>query len=190
MALTEPIRDKRQIKALGDYFLNQGQFRNYALVVMSVHMVLRISDLLQLKWVDVYDEKQDSFRAHATVRERKTGKVKVVALHKQVIFALQLYLPHRRSEYIFANNRADGKPIDRAQAWRILRDAERAVGITENVACHGLRKVWGFHACRDGAVPPTVIQKVYNHSDFSVTLRYLGIEQDDLDNAIHQIDLF
>ncbi len=48
MAATEPIRDKNQLKALSEYFLKRGQLRNYALIVVGAHTVLRISDLLRL----------------------------------------------------------------------------------------------------------------------------------------------
>ena len=35
-----------------------------------------------------------------------------------------------------------------------------------------------------------VIMHIYNHSDFSVTKRYLGVEQDDLDKAYLGMELF
>lgn len=190
MAATGPIRERRQIKALGDYFLQRGQLRNYVLLVMAAHTVLRISDLLQIKWSDIYDENRNEFHTHITVTEHKTGKAKTFALNRQVIYALRLYLPHRRSDYIFANNRKTPKPISRVQAWRILHMAEVAVKITQKVGCHGLRKTWGYHACRSGKVPPAVLMNVYNHSSFRVTMRYLGIEQDDVDKAYLEVELF
>lgn len=190
MAATEPIRSKQQLKALGDYFLKRGQLRNYVLVVLGVSTVLRISDLLRLRWTDVYDEKSDEFRPHVTIKEKKTGKTKTVALGRQVINALRLYLPHRRSEFIFASNRKSDKAISRVQAWRIIHAAVEAVGIIGKVACHSLRKTWGYHACRSGAVPPAVIMHIYNHSSFLITQRYLGIEQDDLDKAYLGLELF
>lgn len=190
MAATEPIRDKKQVKALGEYFLKRGQLRNYVMVVMGVHTLLRISDLLRVKWSDVYDEQQRTFRTHITVTEKKTGKRKTIALHKQVIYALRLYFPHRRGDFIFVSSRKEDKAISRVQAWRIIHAAVVAVGITGKVACHSLRKTWGFFACRDGEVPLAVIVRIYNHSSFAVTLRYLGVEQDDLDKAYLGMDLF
>lgn len=190
MAATEPIRDKKQLKALGEYFLQRGQLRNYVMVVLGVSTVLRISDLLRLKWDDVYDENREVFQTHVVVTEHKTGKTRKIALNKQVLHALRLYLPHRRGVFIFASNRRDDRAISRVQAWRILHAAVEAVGISGKIACHSLRKTWGFFACRSGEVPLAVIVRIYNHSSFSVTLRYLGVEQDDLDKAYWGMELF
>ena len=55
MAAKEPIRDKIQLKSLANYFLKRGQLRNHVLIVMGTCTALRISDLLRLKWSDVYD---------------------------------------------------------------------------------------------------------------------------------------
>ena len=189
MAATEPIRDKKQLKALAEYFLHRGEIRNYTMVVMGAYTVLRISDLLRLKWVDVYDEERNTFRSHVTIIEKKTKKSKTFILNNHVLSALAQLFPHRRGEFIFANNRKNAKAISRVQAWRIIHSAVVEVGITGKVACHSLRKTYGYHACRSGAVPPAVIMRIYNHSNFSVTQRYLGIEQDDLDQALMAVEL-
>lgn len=189
MAATEPIRSKKQLKELANYFLRKGQLRNYAMVIAGVYTVLRISDLLRLKWSDVYDEQNNTFRTHIEITEKKTGKSRTIALNKQVIGALQLYFPHRRGEYIFANNRKDAKAISRVQAWRILHAAVVELGITGKIAPHSLRKTFGYFAWNGGDVPFAIIMKIYNHSNFAITMRYLGIEQDDIDNALLNIEL-
>ena len=74
MAATEPIRDKKQLKKLANYFLTRGQLRNYAMVVVGACTALRISDLLRLRWSDVYDEERQTFRAHVTLTEKKNRK--------------------------------------------------------------------------------------------------------------------
>ena len=189
MAATEPIRNKGQLKALTDHYLKKGQIRNYALIVMGVYTALRISDLLRLKWSDVYDEERQVFRTHISIAERKTGKTKTIALNRQALGALRQYFPHRRGEYIFASNRGDDRAISRVQAWRIIHAAATAVGMSGKISCHSLRKTWGYHAWSSGEVSPVVIMEIYNHSSYAVTKRYLGVAQDDLDKAYLTMEL-
>lgn len=109
MATTEPIRNKKQLRELAGYWLKRGSIRNYTLIVMGVGTALRISDLLRIRWEDVYEEECGIFYSHMTVTEKKTGKSKTIALNKQIIKALRMLLPYRRGDYIFANNRIDKK---------------------------------------------------------------------------------
>lgn len=190
MAATEPIRNKKQLKEMADYYLQKGQPRNYTLILMGTYTALRISDLLRLRWSDVYDEKNDTFLPHIEVLEKKTGKTKTIALNKRLLGALRLMLPYRRSDFIFANNRKDASPISRIQAWRIIRRAAEDVGISGKISCHSLRKTWGYHAWTSQKISPIVIMHIYNHSSYEVTRRYLGVAQDDLDKAYLGMNLF
>ena len=190
MAATEPIRDKRQIRQLAEYFLKRKQYRNYVLIVLGACTALRISDLLRLTWDSVYDVEREALRSHVTLVEKKTGKVKTIALNKQASKALLLYFPHRRGDYVFVNNRKDRKAISRVQAWRIIQAAVKAVGICGKVATHSLRKSWGYHAWSSGKISPVVIMDILNHSNYETTRRYLGIVQDDLDRAYLGLSLF
>ena len=96
MAATEPIRDKNELHAMAEYFREKGEFRNYALIVLGACTALRISDLLKLRWRDVYDEERGRFRVHIALTEQKTGKDKVIALNERAVYALRCYYPHRR----------------------------------------------------------------------------------------------
>ena len=190
MATTEPIRNKKQLRQLADYFLKRGKLRNYALIVVGACTVLRISDLLALKWSDVYNAEKDEIYTHITVIEKKTGKTRTIALNKQAIAALRACLLHRKGEFIFSSNRKEDKAISRVQAWRIIRAAVDALDIAGKISCHSLRKTWGYHACISQKVPPAIIMEIYNHSSFVTTRRYLGITQDELDAAYLAIELF
>lgn len=189
MTATEPIRDRKQFKALTEYYLQKGQLRNYTMVVMGAYTALRISDLLRLKWSDVYDERSEAFRTRITITEKRTGKTKTIALNRHILGALGQCYPHRRGDFIFANNRKENRAISRVQAWRIIHGAAAAIGSDSSISCHSLRKTWGYHAWTSGTVSPVVIMNIYNHSNYEVTRRYLGVAQDDLDHAYLEMKL-
>ena len=189
MAATEPIRDKKQLHELAGYWLKRGNLRNYTLIVLGVSTALRIGDLLRLRWVDVYDEERGAFRSHITITEQKTGKQKVIALNRQAVKALRLYFQYKRGVFIFTSNRKDEKAISRIQAWRIIRAAAEAIKAIGRIACHSLRKTFGYHAWKNGT-NPVVIMDIFNHSSYEITRRYLGVSQDDRDKVYLSMALF
>ena len=189
MATTQPIRSKAQVRALAQYFLRRGQPRNYTLVVLGIYTGLRISDLLRLKWDDVYDFENRQVRSTLYVIEKKTHKSKIIALNKQVVSALTLRLRHARAGAFLIENPRTKKAISRIQAYRIIRDAARALMLQVRVSCHSLRKTFGYHAWKSG-VSPAVIMEIFNHSSYTVTKRYLGIAQDDKNAVYLGMELF
>jgi len=186
---TEPIRSKKQVQEIADYWLDQDNFRNYVLIVLGVCTALRISDLLRLKWDDVYDLSSGKYRPHIILTEKKTGKEKQIALNKQAIAALKKLFPHKKSEYVFASNREGGKAIGRVQAWRIVKKAAKAVKATGKIACHSLRKTFGYFSWKAGVLP-ALLMDIFNHSSYEITRRYLGISQDDRDKIYLNLTLF
>jgi integrase len=188
MATTQPIRNKRQVRELAAYYLKRGCLRNHCLIVLGVYTALRISDLLRLRWDDVYDFGIHRVRRNVILTEKKTGKTKTVALNKEAIRALALYAAQaaKPGSFLIENGRT-GKAISRIQAYRIVRTAAEALRFQNRVSCHSLRKTFGYHAWKNG-VSPTVIMEIYNHSSFAVTRRYLGVTQDDKDKVYMRLD--
>jgi len=187
--VTEPIRDKKQLQKMAGYWLGRRNYRNYTLIVLGAYTALRLGDLLRLLWSDVYDESRKDFRSHISVIERKTGKLKIIALNANAKNALRLYLPHRLGRHIFISNRREDKAIGRVQAWRIIKAAAQAVGITGRISAHSLRKTFGYFAWKSG-VMPVMLMDLYNHSSYEVTKRYLGIAQEDRDRVYLGMELF
>lgn len=89
MSTTEPIRNLEELIQFREYYHTQHpQTRNYALIMLGLHSALRISDLLRLKWKDVYDFERNCFREHLSVIEHKTQKHTSIALCKDAEHAL------------------------------------------------------------------------------------------------------
>lgn len=193
MGTTQPIRTNDEIQGLKDYFLAKGETRNYVLVTMGLNTALRISDLLELTWKDVWNFSRDCFRQHIMLTEHKTKKNQAVYLNRSCIDALQ-YLKKELSEeiapdlYIFQSRVGNNQHIGRNRAYVLIKEAWRDLGYEGNVSCHSLRKTFGYHAWKDG-VSPAVIMNIYNHSSMEITKRYLAIEQDDKDDVYRRMEL-
>mgnify|MGYP001386727814 FL=1 len=85
MNAVEPIRDPKKINVMKNY-LKGKNIRDYALFVVGINVALRISDLLNLKWGDVYDGK--NFKI-VNLKEGKTKKLRSIKLNKVAQKALQ-----------------------------------------------------------------------------------------------------
>ena len=180
MKFTQPIRNKRHVSKLKDYYLNLGEIRNFVLIVISLCTALRISDILRLRWDDVYDFTKRCVLSHITITEKKTKKTTTIALHKDLIKALKRYsYAAKPGAFIILNKNTD-EAIGRVQAYRLIKAAGEAVELQESISCHSLRKTFGYHAWKDGT-PHVIIMELYNHSSMAITRRYLGISQDDKD---------
>ena len=82
MGTTQPIRSKSELLAFRMYYRDiKPNMRNYCLIVMGLNTALRISDLLELKWTDVYNFEHKEFRTHFLINEQKTGKKVVTPLN-------------------------------------------------------------------------------------------------------------
>jgi integrase len=184
MATTEPIRNKKQVRQLTDYYLHRGENRNHVLVVLGIYTALRISDLLRLRWDDVYDFNNNRVRTSVTITEKKTKKAKTFALNKDAVRALTLFAKQsaRQGAFLIENPQTK-KAISRIQAYRLIRAAAENLQLPTRVSCHSLRKTFGYHAWKNG-VSPAVIMEIYNHNSLQVTRRYLGVTQDDK-NAVY-----
>jgi len=182
MELVEPIRNKKQIDALKKYLRGQN-IRDYLLFVLGINSGLRISDLLKLTIEDVQGQDRIS------IREQKTGKAKDFPLSDACKKAIHEYLKSTniKAGCLFASRKGN-KPITRVHAYRILNEAAQRVGIKEAVGTHTLRKTFGYHAYQNG-VDITRIQKLLNHSAPSVTLAYIGITKEELDNVYITLNL-
>ena len=187
MKTTEPIRNKHQVRELAAYYLKRGEIRNHVLIVMGVYTALRVSDLLRLRWSDVYDFENKRVRDSVTITEKKTKKTKTIALNSQIKTALSTYAFAARPDAFIIENKRTKKAISRIQAYRLIRAAAEALGLFYRVSCHSLRKTFGYHSWKNGA-SPVVIMEIYNHSSLAVTRRYLGITQDDKNEVYMGLD--
>lgn len=193
MEFVQPIREKKQIEAMKRQLKgNATGLRDVCLFTLGINSGLRVSDLLKLTVGDVVDA-HGKVLDRITLREQKTGKSKSFPISATAAKAITEYLASRpgcgADEPLFVSRKGQGRAhLQRAQAYTIINDAARAVGIKEQIGTHTLRKTFGYWAYKEGK-DITLIQKLLNHASPSVTLAYVGITQDQLDEVYLSLNL-
>ncbi|MCR4436556.1 MAG: tyrosine-type recombinase/integrase [Clostridiales bacterium] len=175
----EPLRDKAKIKQVYNYL--NGKNPKYGLLFkFGLNTGLRISDILPIKISDVFNINW-CFKDHLILKEKKTGKEKKIKLNNALRTSIQSYVKNQKlslDSYLFSSQK--GAHIGRVQAYRILKEAADAIGI-ENFGTHSLRKTWGYWTYKISRYNIGLIMDTFNHSSMSITLRYIGVNQDQKD---------
>jgi integrase len=190
MNTVEPIRDKNKINLMKKVLKNNS-IRNYLLFTIGINTGLRISDLLKLKFSDVVDLKE-KIKDNIYIREQKTSKEKKFSLNKTVKDSIKEYISsldkYEFDWYLFKSKKGENKSISRIQAYDILNNAAKEVGIKDKIGTHTLRKTFGYHA-RIKGVGVEILQRIFNHSAPGVTMRYIGITQDEIEDVYLDLNL-
>lgn len=176
MKLVQPIRDKETINRFKTELMKR-DYKYYMMFVVGVNTGLRISDILELKVCDVKD------RSHIVITEIKTGKAKRFLINGALRDILEGYVEGMGDqEYLFQSRKGINKPITRIQAYRVLNDVADRLGIDE-IGTHTLRKTFGYwHYKQHQDI--AILQHIFNHSAPSITLKYIGITNDIVDDTI------
>lgn len=168
---------------------------------LGINSALRISDLLKTKVIDVFDENlnpTESFK----LREQKTGKNGTIYITDKVAQTLkrykekypsvvanpQHYLFFRQKKFDSKTEEFGSQPISPNMAWRLVSERCSNVGLKGNYGTHTLRKTWGYQARMNGVAMELITHRL-NHSNMSVTKRYLGISDSELQEVCLKLDL-
>ena len=179
MNTVEPIRDKELISDIADYLREKSE-RNYVMFMFGIYSGLRISDTLKFKVRDIRD------RDYIIIREQKTRKERRFPINDELKPILRDYVEGKKDyEYLFKSRKGKNEPITRQQAYNILQDAADTFDLYA-IGTHTLRKTFGYHMYQQTHDAVT-IQRILNHSDISITLRYIGINQEAQDSTMKKL---
>ncbi|MBO6273036.1 site-specific integrase [bacterium] len=180
MATVEPIRDKKDIKKV-EKILAKQSFRNLLLFTLGTNCGLRISDILRLNVGDVKNKN------YIQITEKKTGKFKKFPINSKLKPMLDKFTNGRKQdEPLFLS--VWGHRLDRITSYCIIRDACREAKLEIIVGTHTMRKTFGYHHYQQFK-DVVLLQKIFNHSSPTITLRYIGIEQDQIDESYNNFVL-
>lgn len=175
----EPIRDKETINKMYCYLSTKDE--KYGLLFkFGLNTGLRISDILPVKLNNICNNNGE-FKEYFVLTEKKTGKEKKIKINNALRRAIKIYALREGltpESYLFWSKKGDH--LGRVQAYRILKDAANEFGI-DSFGTHSLRKTWGYWTYKASHHNIGLIMDTFNHSSQRITLRYIGISQDQKD---------
>lgn len=188
MAEVQPIRNVKQIKGMCNN-LKMIDYKYYIMFIIGIETGMRVSDILKLRVSDI--DKMSSKK----IKEKKTGKQRFLFLNDKTTREIKDYIKEKglsEDDYLIPSRKHDKDgnqiPVSRIQAYRVLNEAGEAVGV-DQVGTHTMRKSFGYHyykKTRD-VVP---LMRIFNHASQAITLRYIGIEDAEIQNSLEDFILF
>jgi|SRR5699024_5558699 len=154
--------------------------RDVLLFLMGINTGLRVNDLVRLQVRDV--QQKDV----VTIREGKTNKkrkINIGMLQQEIIAFIE---GKQADDYLFSSQKGN-KAITTTQVYRILNDAADLLG-RDDVGTHTMRKTFGYHHYKQFK-DVAILQEIFNHVAPSITMRYIGIRQDEINESLRHFRL-
>lgn len=184
MNKVDVIKNKEDIKKIKD-FLRLSDFRNYLMFIVGINTGLRITQILSLKFSDLVDENNN-------IVDKLSFNNIEYCLNDCVQKCFWKYINNNKNtfssrSYIFKSKKGDN-PIERSQAYRILNDASKSVGVNIKVGTHTLRKTFGYHFYMQNN-DLKYLKKLFNHSSINVTADYIGVDYEKINLDYNSFNL-
>lgn len=166
-----------------DLSKNEGH-RNRAIIETLYSCGLRVSELINLRFSDLYFE-EGFIRVIG-----KGNKERMVPVSPQVQKEIELYNNHIRrhqeitkghENIVFLNRR--GSQLTRVMIFTIIKDLSNAIGIKKTISPHTFRHSFATHLIEGGA-NLRAIQDMLGHESITTTEIYTHLDQRFLRDAI------
>ena len=142
---------------------------------IGINCGLRVSDILAL---NVGDVKEKIF---IKITEKKTGKPKKIPINNKLMSMFAEYTRGKPSDNPLFMTKFKNR-LNRVTAYNIIKQACEESGLYDTFGTHTMRKTFGYHHYRKYK-DVAMLQKIFNHSSPQITLRYIGIEQDQISKS-------
>lgn len=177
----DPIRRIEDIQAISKMLSTSP--RDHLLFTLGINNGLRAADILRLT---VKDVKNLKIGESISIKESKTGKTNILMVNKAIYKSLQNYLlktSPKDSDHLFKSRKGDG-PLQSQAVSKMVKTWTGAINLQGSYGAHTLRKTFGYIQRTVHGVGFEILCKRYNHSSPAITMRYLGIQDKELENIL------
>ena len=201
----EPIKKMEDIMRISEYLISNKRWRDNMLFIVGINFGLRVSDLRLLRFSNLIDDDL-TFKNSFPILEKKTRntrkrkKNRYITINTAVIEAVTTYLANTPgvslSDYLFRsksnNGKYENKPISRQAVNDILCGIAKELSLNTKMSSHTLRKTFCYHQMLMSKNDPRklmLLSKMLGHSSISITLDYIGITGEEIDEAYKNLNL-
>lgn len=176
----QPIKDSNVLKQVQDTLLHHFEAgrRNYTIFQLGKATLLRASDVLLLKYSDVFTD-TGVLKERAYIRDKKTKKSNVVYLKplEKDLLIYQEWLKEQniQSEWLFPSTTRTEQHITVKQYYKIMVKTGDLLGINY-LGTHTMRKTGAYRVYVQSKYNIGFVMSLLNHSDQKSTLSYLGLD--------------
>jgi integrase len=170
---------------------SKGEYKFCLLISIGVFTGLRISDLLKLKYSDLLDKNL------LVLKEQKTGKTRTIRINNDLQTLVQRIYKKQNlthSNQLIFLNRFGTKPIDKSYVNVKLKEifSKNRIKIDGNISSHLFRKTLGRRVMELNNYSNeslVLLMELFGHSSMSITKRYLGIRQQEINDIYLSVSL-
>ncbi|WP_339216247.1 site-specific integrase [Solibacillus sp. FSL W8-0372] len=190
MNYVQPIRDLVKISEVRSFLASKNK-RDELLFCFGIYTGLRISDILTVKVNDVLGKDHFFIIEQKTKKAKQRSKKYTVRKRVPLIAKLRKLITSycdnmKQTDYLFKSRQGKNRPITRVRAYDILREAANHCGLKE-IGTHTLRKTFGYLVYQNDK-DVALLQDIFNHSAPYITLKYIGVNQDVIQEAYEALN--
>lgn len=191
-----PIKDSNVLNEVKDTLLNSFTYgrRNYTVFQVGKATLLRVSDVLALRYDDVFAS-DGSVQSHVLIHDKKTGKPNELYL-EPVSDDLKVYYNWLESngihsEWLFPSlkkqNSGTDTHINERQFYRIMQKVGDLLGI-DYLGTHTMRKTGAYMVYQQSGHDIALVMDLLNHSSQKMTLKYLGLDRETKERKLRRVN--
>ena len=184
--VTAPLKWTTAMKLLAIMRESNELAESRLMMALGFYTGLRISDILKLRWEDLQNPILE-------MAEQKTGKTRRINFNKKLQVITQevksIIQPLDYNQFIFKGKRGPNRNQSLTVVGannRIKQVFERFDIVTQNPSSHTLRKTFALRVyetnqrSEDALI---LLSEIFNHSNISITRKYIGITQERIANV-------
>ncbi|WP_436702951.1 site-specific integrase [Lactiplantibacillus plantarum] len=187
-----PIKDSNVLTEVQDTLLHNFRAgrRNYTIFQVGKATLLRVSDVMRLRWTDIFNE-NGTVRQNAFIHDKKTGKANFLYLKpiQTDLLAYQAWYQKQKlhSTWLFPSTQHPDRHITEKQFYKIMSKTGDLLGINY-LGTHTMRKTGAYRVYTQSNYNIGLVMNLLNHSSEAMTLTYLGLDQASTENMLDKID--